>query len=127
MRRQSGIAGSGLCLGGLGLSPVSFGSSFFWASVSPSIKWVVVGREVVLIALKLVVISLILCSLLPPSIVKVLSGTPWLWEYAMKFQAVTSFPLTSQCCRPLCVCFLFSLVVVFIFWLHHSGYGILVP
>ena len=79
VRRQSGIAGSGLCLGGLGglgLSPVSSGSSFFWASVSPSIKWVVVRREVVLIALKLVVISLILCSLLPPSIVKVLSGAP---------------------------------------------------
>lgn len=92
VRRQSGISGSGLCLGGLGLSPVSFGSSFFWASVSPSIKWVVVGREVVLIALKLVVISLILCSLLPPSIVKVLSGAPWLLGVCYEVSSSYQFP-----------------------------------
>lgn len=58
--------------GGLGLSPISSGSSLFWASVSPSIKWVMVKREVGLIVLKLVVFSLIPCFL-PP-----LSGAPWL-------------------------------------------------
>lgn len=79
MEGQSSIGGSDPCLGGLGLSPMSFGGSLFWASVSSSIKWIVVRREVGLIALKLVVIlSLVPCSLLTPPIVKVLSGAPWL-------------------------------------------------
>lgn len=95
--RQSGIAKSGPCLGGLGLSPVSLGSSLFWNSVYLSIKLVVVRREVGLSVLKLVVISFNSLFPTPPTHCESFEWGPLAsWGMLQSFkQCSSSFSLTS--------------------------------
>lgn len=93
-RQKWGITGSGPCLGILALSPIIFRQFPFLVSVSPSVKWVVLKREVGLSVLKVVVISsLIPRSPLPPPIVKVLSGVPWLLRVC--YEVSSSVPFHS--------------------------------